>query len=185
MIIVLGGFVYNGRHALARHLAAVTGAYLYPVHDRKLVQPNISRRGVITAGVRQPNSDQEYDQLYGKVMEDLPMLSKMHEVVIVDDAFHREGPRERFLAAAKKLDRTIFVWIDSPDQTIADRVPFLQKSGVVKDEADAMKKLVARREQMQFFMPPLIFVHRQSNRAAAQRLKNFIDLVVSRGFVRQ
>lgn len=185
MIIVLGGFVYNGRHILARHLAGATGGHLYPVGDKKLRQPGLSRKGVLIAGVKQPNSDEEYDALYNKIAADLPMLVKLHDTVIIDDVFQREAPRERFLAAAKRLDRTIFIWIDSPDETVASRVPYLQKIGVVKDEADAYRKLEARKSQMQFFMPPLIFMHRISNRSAADRLKKFIDFVISRGFVRQ
>ncbi len=183
MIIVLGGFVYTGRHLVARHLAGVTGGYLFPVNDKKLQQPSLSKRGMMTMGVRQPNSDQEYETLYAKIAADLPMLVKLHDTVIIDDTFHREGPRERLLVAAKKLDKTIFVWIDSPDETVSSRVPYLIKTLAAKDEADAFQRLETRRSQMQFFMPPLIFMHRISNRKSAIRLQKFIDFVISRGFV--
>lgn len=182
MIIVLGGFVYSGRHILARHLAEITGGYLYPVTDKKLQKPAVSEDGVLISEAVHPNTDHEYEFLYDKIAADLPRLVKMHDTIIIDDPFHREGPRERFLASAKKLDKTIFIWIDSPDEMVKTRIPYLVRVKAAKDEADAYAKLEIRKSQMQFFMPPLIFVHRISNREAGERLKKFIDFVISRGF---
>lgn len=180
MIIVLGGFVYNGRHILARHLAAITGAHLFPVGDKKL--KDLRKPASAADNVLHPDSDAEYDTLYKKILADLPLLVKMHDTVIVDDPFHREGPRERFLAEAKKLDETIFIWIDSPDETVKSRLPYLRKIGAARNEAEAYRRLAHRTSQMQFFMPPLIYMHRVSNRRAAVRLKHFIEFVQSRGF---
>jgi hypothetical protein len=158
------------------------GAHLYPVNDRKLKSPRVVQ-GALTADVVQPKTDKEFDALYGKIAADLPLLTKMHDTVIVDDPFHREGPRERFLAAAKQTDKTIFVWIDSPDEFLKSRLPYLVRVHAAQSEEDARARLAERRAQMQFFMPPLIFMHRVSNKRAAERLKQFIEFVISRGFV--
>lgn len=182
MIIMLGGFVFTGRHVLARHLATLMSAHRLPVNDKKQRFRRVSRSGVLVEGVVQPRRDVDLESVYKKVLADLPFLVKMHDVIIVDDGFHREGPRTAFIQAARKLDDVVFVWIDAPDASVARRVPYLLSLRMVTSEEDAYARLAERKKRMQFSSPPLVFFHEISSRAAARRLMAFIELSVDRGF---
>ena len=174
--------MFTGRFALARLLAEEIGAYRFDVNAKKLARPRLSRYGALTAGIREPQNDDEQEMVYRKVLADLPLLVKMHDVIIVDDAFHRQRPRDAFIAGARQLDDVVFVWIDAPDSTVPLRVPYLLEMGVGANEEDIYRRFEDRKTQLQFDAPPLIFYHEVSTKDAAKRLHSFIDLAIARGF---
>ena len=181
MLVVLGGFIGNGRGFLGPLLAKEMGFYYYPLLEKKK-QLYLDNKHRLHERIMEPSTDPARAQLYREVLKDFRLLSKMYPDVIVEDTFHREKPREFFLQEARRyFSPVVFVWIESPDETAVAR---LQRAERIKLVPSAAKAIHTRSKTMKEFEPfsgALIFFHRISNRAAARALLGLINQSVKRG----
>ena len=100
----------------------------------------------------------------------------MHQNVVVDESFHRANSREFFFAEARKyFDKVIFVWIDSDDEHIKNRLQFMRATGMIKSVRWALQKRARQEKEFEpFSLPPLTFYHALSNDNAVERLIELI-----------
>lgn len=116
MLIVLGGVLGSGRKALGRALAAKYGFYHYDLADKKFREYHRNVHGEVEERVRQPHDDAARMHLYARAFAELRPLSKMYNTVLLEDSFHRKGPRDWLLAETKKIfSPVVFIWIESQE----------------------------------------------------------------------
>jgi len=179
MLIALGGLWGSGRTMLARKLAQRLGFFYYDVEQKKISKYAFNKQGQVKEQVQQPNTDEMRLFVYKKILEDLPLLSKMYTGVVLDDSFHRAKPREYlFREAGKHFDPIRFVWIDSDEEHIADRLEMMRLMGKIKSVRWALQNRA--RQEGEFeppSPPPLTFHHALSNDKAAARLVELIRTV--------
>jgi hypothetical protein len=129
MIIFIGGFMGSGRFRLANELGRRPGFHLYKFHEIPL------RRLDSIHGIRSrralpaPITDDERSAYFKGVVNDLPMLVKMHTNVILSEPFHRTKPREILFEAARKLGPILVVWVDAADDIRVDRMSGMHLDG--------------------------------------------------------
>lgn len=153
MLICLGGFLGSGRKLLARIIAEKYGLHYYDIDAHKMHRLIVSTGG---RGVRdvpvQPTTDEYRMQIYRNVLADFSRLAKMYPDIVVDDAFHRRLPRETFLKEARKyFGSVVFVWIDSDESHVMERLTVLRARRIIRSE----KKALARREKAAQEFEPL------------------------------
>ena len=74
----------------------------------------------------------------------------MHANAIVDDSFHRETPREYFLSGARKYYKeVIFVWVESDEASVGERLEHMQKLGMIRSVAEATQRRRSAIETLQ------------------------------------
>ena len=140
MLICLGGFLGSGRRILARKLAEKHQFHLYNIGSKKIHRHVFKKNGRVKEVVLQPNTEKLRLFLYERIIEDFPRLSKMHPDTIVNDEFHRETPREYFLAEARKYFGTVvFIWIDSDEIHVRGRLRDMVEIGMLPDFGRALK----------------------------------------------
>ena len=184
MLIVLGGFLGSGRSGLARLLASKAGFYYYSLHEKKMHHLSLDENRRIHERIMEPGTDALRMRMYREALKEFPMISKMHENVIVDDAFHRAQPRGFFLKEARAyFNPVVFVWVESPDETVEPRLRIMEHNGVITSVTTALRR---RKQVIKEFEPfasrPLVFFHRISDERAAEALYGFIQLCIKRGF---
>jgi hypothetical protein len=90
---------------------------------------------------------------YKRFVEQLPVVSKMHPHLVIEDTFHRMSPREYlFEASADYFDAVSFVWIDSDESYVKARLEHMAKEGLVESVGGAMRQ--RRRAAAAFEAPP-------------------------------
>jgi predicted kinase len=150
MLIVLGGLLGSGRRILADELALRYGLYHHDIDRKKLRWPPRVRGDRVR--ILQPRSDEERLGVYKSALTEFSMLSKMYPDVIVDEGFHRELPREYFLSHAKDYyDPVIFIWIDSDDRSVRERLGRRHKEGRLESVEGALR---IRKKQMAIVQEP-------------------------------
>lgn len=175
MLICLGGFVGSGRRILAEKIAEQLKFHYYNTQEkviRHTVRPgekNVSANPYFI-------SDQDKTFLYKRVLADLPLLSKMHSGIVVDDEFNRAGPRNQFFSEVKKYIHTVaFVWIDCDDEyvennlrimTLRKRIPSIQQG--------LRKRALEQKEFEPFATPQRTFRPQLANDKAAALLIELI-----------
>src|SRR4051812_19020624 len=101
MLIILGGFLGSGRDTLARAVAAKNGFHYYDVDQKKFHTGEYDKKGIFHEKLLRPFGEQARLDLCERVAEDLPMLSKLYDTVILDGPFHEAKVREYFFSTAK------------------------------------------------------------------------------------
>lgn len=181
MLIVLGGFLGSGRFVLADLLAEQSGFHHYPLLEKKK-NLHFGKNHQLHERIMEPSTDPARMQLYREVSKDFPLISKMYKNVVIDDAFHREKPRSFFLEEARAyFNPVVFVWVESPDETVELRLQTGKHTGLVPDTAIALRKRKQMIKEFEPFPGSLVFFHRTSNKSAAETLLRFINQCVKRG----
>lgn len=151
MLVVLGGFIGNGRTALARKLARSFGLYFYDTGQHKLRGHYFDRRGQFVERTLIAHTEDEDMRVCRHAAGDLPLLSKLHSNVVMEYPFHRERPREYFLReAARYFKLVVFIWIDADDVYAQKRLEKMRRQGKFFDVAAAQ----AERDKMKTEFEP-------------------------------
>ncbi len=185
MLIVLGGFLGSGRSLLARMLATETGFHYHSFHEKKMRHLVRDERNMEKVRTIQPNTDELRMRICEEMLNDFPMLSKMHDNVIVEDVLHRKIPREFFLKEAKRyFDPVVFVWIETPDDTTEARLKAMEKKGIIPSVSVALqRRTFVMKEFQPFESLPLIFFHKKTDARAAKKLNVFIQHCLKRKLI--
>lgn len=159
MILLLGGFLGSGRSMLARNVARRLNFHYYNIDQKKLHMLKFNARGEVGRRTVQPSTDAERQRVYARVIEELPLLTKMHPNIIVDDSFHRAAPREFFFSNVKtRFKDMLFVWIDSDDQWVEERfASMLEQKMIQSIEGAQRRRARAQKRFQQFEHQPLTF----------------------------
>ena len=175
MIILLGGFLGSGRRVLARKIAKRLGFYYYNIERKKLRAFKFNTNREVRHRTIQPRSDVERRRMYAQVVEEFPLLSKMYPDIVIDDAFHRAGPREYFFSEAKRYFRDmVFVWVDSDEKWVGERFVHMLKKKVIRSIEDARRRRLSAKKRFQPFKDePITFI----SGSIADREKDVEDLV--------
>lgn len=181
MLIVLGGFLGSGRAILARLLAEQARFHYYPLLDKKKYL-HFDKKHQLHERIMEPSTDPARMQMYRETLKDFPLISKMYNDVVIDDAFHREKPREFFLEEARAyFNPVVFVWIESPDETVEPRLQEAERVGFVPNVPAALRKRKQMIKEFEPFSGSLVFFHRISNKRAARELLGLVTHSVKRG----
>ncbi|HTR18613.1 MAG TPA: hypothetical protein VMH91_01370 [Candidatus Paceibacterota bacterium] len=141
MLILLGGFLGSGRKMLAKQLAYRQKFYLYDTEAKKMHHPEFQSDGSVKEVTEPPKSEEQRMFLYKRIVDDFPRLSKMYPDTVIEEAFHRIGPRDYFITEAKKFfDPVVFVWVDSDEAHVEERMRRMVKLGLVKNLSEAMNR---------------------------------------------
>jgi len=123
---------------MADKLAQTFGLHLYDIGRKKLRSPLLDRDGNFQ--VLRSRTDKERLRIFGSVLREFPLLSKMYADVIVSDTFHRSVPREYFLSEARKyFNPVVFIWIESDESSVPHRLKRMQQSGRIKSASEALR----------------------------------------------
>ena len=175
MLICIGGFPGSRRKRLTHELSKALGFYIYPLRRTK---HSLSLEGLhkLTRPARNvPYSDEMLVQVYRKVGEDFPLLSKMYPDIIVKDHFHREVPRELFFKVAEQyFGPPLIVWAESSEEQSAARLGG-RLTGKQKKLASKLALEEAMRRDYQPFKREIHTVDYVSDPEAA--LKHVLDLL--------
>jgi len=151
MIICLGGLLGDGRKQLANRLAMRFGLHHFDIDRKKLREFSLDGTGNFK--VLQPDTDEERLRVYDFALKEFSLLSKLHSTIIVDDTFHREIPREHFFSEARKYyGPVIFIWIESDEISVGERLERLRKSGMTTSVREAERRRERSRALLQ--LPP-------------------------------
>ena len=138
MLIVLGGLFGSNRVRVAELISLKKGIFRYDISTRKDHLYEMESDGNFK--VIQPRNDKRRFKLYADVSKDLGLLSKMHPSIIVDDAFHRAGPRDFFLKeASRHFSPIVFVWIDSDSAQAYQNIRMMHAKKKIKSIPDALR----------------------------------------------
>ena len=141
MLIVLGGFLGSGRKALAQKLADCKGMYLYDMEAKYMHTLVRGKDGTVSEVKRRPTKDFQRLWIYQRVLQELPMLSKLHPDTIVDAVFQRRQPRKYFLEEAKKYFKpVVFVWIDSDESHVEERLRWMKARRIIPTVEDGIRR---------------------------------------------
>lgn len=178
MLVCLAGFLGSGRKILARKLSKKYGFHYYDVDKKKFhTFVRNARSGSVRERTVRPRTDAERSRIFEHVISDLPLLSKMYKQVVLDDAFHRELPREYFLKEARKyFDRVVLVWIESSEEDAHERLEAMQKRGLIASTKEGVRRRKRAQATFQSFAyTPPTFLYRKSERGAIQKLHALIQ----------
>ncbi len=157
---------------MARKLAKKYGIHFYDIEAHIPHTRIFDKHGEAHEVPREIRRDETRMHLYRKVLNGLPLLSKMHSDVILDDGFHREGPRDFFFKeAARYFNPVVVVWISSDEEHTLARMRYMEERGMIR----GVDRALARRERMkQHFEPfkvaPLAFHYSKIDDVAVKRL---------------
>jgi hypothetical protein len=113
MILFLGGLPGSGRKALANKLSAQYNVYHYELERFMPGTYVLNPHQELITKTRYPTSDVLMLRVYEKAAAEFPMLSKLHEHVVIDGTFHREKIRQYIFREAQKYFGSIaIIWID-------------------------------------------------------------------------
>ena len=176
MLIILGGFLGSGRKILSRKIAERHGLYFYTIADKKLHSFSVAKDGAIHERIQRAKTDDMRMRIYGRAIAEFPRLRKMYPDVILEDVFHRARPREYFIAEAQKyFDNVIFVWIESDEASVADRLALMKKKGLIDSIETSLHRRRRSMENFEELKPgTLSFYHTKSDDRAAERLWDLI-----------
>lgn len=177
MLICLGGFFGSGRRILAHRLSARLGFHYYDLDAKKFHRYDITPNKTVRERIQQPNSDKERMRIYDNALKDFPLASKMYHDVILDDAFHRQEPREYFLKEARNyFDQVILVWVESDEASLEGRFIEMKRRGLIRNVESAMRRRKrAERNFQEFAVPPLTFRHTTSDDEATEALARLVS----------
>jgi hypothetical protein len=171
MLICIGGLPGSERRAFAQALATHLGFHYYDINGKKRRYPVFTKEGMVVRSSH-PKTDEERIMLYEKVLKDFQMLSKLYPDTVVDDVFHRAGPREQFFSRARVFFPDVrVIWIDSDDTGTETRIR-------TRHGARSRWLLRARAEIQKQFQPfiPAIPVFSNPTLTDATR-KDFFDFI--------
>ena len=173
MLLCIGGISGSGRKTLAREYAARSGYHLYDSNARKSHQYVRSDDGTYDQLTSHPQDDVTWEHLYGVILEDLSLLLKMHSGVVLEDSFHREGPREYFLKeAGERFGGVVFIWIER-ERTQAN-------DAIVRQHGERSARILRARERTeQDLVPPgasiPVFTYGGTTQAAIRPFVAFVN----------
>ena len=123
MLIVLGGLKGSGRRSLAQELARQRGFHWYDTKRHRMRGHFFKKDGTIEEYLTQVSGDVGHLFLLGKVVGDLPLLSKMYPDAVLDYPFNRRASREYFLDEAQHhFAQVLFVWVHSAEERAHERL---------------------------------------------------------------
>ena len=141
MLIVLGGFLGNGRKMFAHRLAKRKNFHLYDTDAKKMRRFELQRGGAIKEMVQRPYREEQRLFLYKNVLADFSKISKMHPDMIIEDSFHRTAAREYFLTEARKYFKpVVFIWIDSDEAHVAERIRHMVTTGAIGSYEEGVRR---------------------------------------------
>lgn len=118
MLLMLGGLIGSGRKMLAQQIALAHNFHPYDARRYSIKQFYVDPRGRRVERAQSSNSDEERMALFTRIAGDVPMLSKLHEKVIMERSFHRKAPREFLIEKARSyFDPVVFVWVRTDEET--------------------------------------------------------------------
>lgn len=165
MIIFFGGFIGSGRKSIARRFAARYGLHHYDIDDERFHRFVFDKAGRAKERPVAARGDASLNELYRRAAEKFPMLAKMHEGVVIDHAFHRKLPREYLFEEARKhFGEVAFVWIQSEEGYVRRRLELLERMGMIRSVADALRGRAITKKYFQLFRPAPVVFHRTTYR---------------------
>ncbi len=172
MLILLGGYIGSGRKALAQKLAALYNVHNYDMKQHKFRSHEFNKKREVVETIHHIHRDEERLRIYRQCAQDLPLLSKMYQHVVVERTFHRKKPREFLLAEAKKsFDIVIFVWVDADETLVRGRLEAMQQARLIESVEKALaEREEAKKEFEPFDVPPLMFTYTGEPEESARKL---------------
>lgn len=177
MLICLGGFLGSGRKILARGLAQKRGFHYYDLDQKKIHEFVPDASGSMMSVVRGGQSDEMRMLTYKHALAEFPSLAKMHPDMVMDDAFHRDAPRDYFFSEAKKYFKdVVFVWIESDDAGAEGRIRAMIERKMIKGplERELRRREMSKIHFQAFTEQPLVFRFENSVDAAVEKLDTLI-----------
>ncbi len=171
MLLLLGGFLGSGRRLLAKRIAKKYGFYRFDIETRKLPAHAFNVRRELVEKREKPKTDADRIKLFEKVVEDLALLSKMYDNIVLDSTFHRERVRDFFFKSTKKIfDRVEFVWIDSDEEAVGQHLEEMAQKKLIASITSALNQRELAKQQFEpFASPPKTFLY-QGKTGSAKRL---------------
>lgn len=155
MIVLLGGFVGSSRRALAPLVARELGFHYYDLSDKKMRRHRFTRDGALHRDAIPPRTDEARRALYEKATRDFPLLAKMYPDTLIDDIFHRKESREYlFKEAGKYFGKSCFVWIESSEEVVEERIQHMEAKGRVRSANVALQRREKMKKNFEPFVPP-------------------------------
>lgn len=141
MLILLGGFLGSGRKRLARQLAKTYGFHLYDTEAKKTHRSVFQEDGSVKDVVQRPRTNELRSLLYKTILDNLPVESKMYPDTIIEDSFHLKEPREFLIKeAAKYFAPIVFVWIDSDETHVEERLRRIVERGLIANVEEGHRR---------------------------------------------
>lgn len=176
MILILGGFIGSGRKMLAHELALREGFHHYAMDEHKLTKFR-EKNGEVIERKMSFRTDPMRRMAYKRAIRDMERLIKMHNNIVIEDSFHRKGPREYFFQAIQRFHPVDFIWIECDESSVTKRLQKMKKKGLI----GSVRRCLERRERAiaqfePFDVPPPTF------HIAAQEKdirKRFLEMIVA------
>jgi hypothetical protein len=184
MLVCLGGFRGSGRKYLAKQLSKRHGLHYYDTTTKKSHKLRFKRDGSVKQQLNNPATDEYRTHVYSRVLADFQLVSTMHSDVVLEETFHRNGPRNFFLTeAAKYFKPVIFIWIECDESLVVSHLEILKEKRII----GSIKKSLKRRERAKKEfdgLPPStpLFDCKRIDGSEVERLWSFIqELRIEKG----